>query len=265
MIIKLDWRICIGSCFLILILFYLFTVGGLQKYISVDGVKSPLYSTLDKRNQTRESQPRGTQSREGHIVIDKDEEERRREEKKKEERRMRRMEREREEEWKRRNFFQGTRERNREERVEEQPRVNGSEKAGKSKPIVRWSKPDKSRGERLCAQILSNIFEAPFGTGRLEAILNQETNQPLEIDVYNEELKVGLEYNGPQHYDWPNWTGISWEGFRKQIGRDEMKRIRCSELGIRLIEVPYTVKDNELYDYIIDRLQDLGVKIEFEE
>jgi hypothetical protein len=52
----------------------------------------------------------------------------------------------------------------------------------------------------------------------------------LELDLYNEELNLAIEYNGRQHYD--------QEEFEKQKARDIIKEGYCDIFEIKLIIVP---------------------------
>lgn len=124
-----------------------------------------------------------------------------------------------------------------------------------------WGLPNKSKGEEMCARILANLLGIEFRTYRFDSIRFPETNQPLEIDCYNHEYKIGLEFNGPQHYEWPNWTGQSYEEHLAQTRRDHYKRMRCKELKIRLIEVHYETKKEDLRDFIKSELERMNVHI----
>ena len=73
---------------------------------------------------------------------------------------------------------------------------------------------------------------------------------------YNEELKLALEYNGAQHYKYIPYFHKSKDAFHNQKYRDEIKKYKCKENGIRLIEVPYNVKDIE--EFIERELRKLG-------
>ena len=63
----------------------------------------------------------------------------------------------------------------------------------------------------------------------------------LELDIWIPELKVGIEYQGEQHYrPIEAWGGI--EGLRKQQLRDARKKVLCEEQKISLIEFRYDEK-----------------------
>lgn len=103
------------------------------------------------------------------------------------------------------------------------------------------SKKD-SEGEIRARAFLENYFQKPFPKIR-PAFLNNEITggkYNLEIDCFNEELKLGVEYNGRQHYEYVPFFHTSKEAFYNQKYRDKLKGIYCKENGITLIEIPYT-------------------------
>ena len=107
-----------------------------------------------------------------------------------------------------------------------------------------------SKGEIICRQYLERRFNKPFGKIRPKFLRNQVTSESgidynLELDCYNDELKLALEYNGAQHYKYIPHFHKSKETFHNQKYRDEIKKYKCKENGINLIEVPYDVKDIE--------------------
>lgn len=110
--------------------------------------------------------------------------------------------------------------------------------------------PGSSRKEELCRQIISEIYRKPFVKVRPDFLRNPETGCNLELDCYNQELKIALEYNGAQHYMWPNFTGQSHAEFVEQVRRDMFKQKRCEEEGIYLIIVPYTIPEHLIRQYI---------------
>lgn len=98
-----------------------------------------------------------------------------------------------------------------------------------------------TKGEKLCKQAIEEIYNKPFYTVRPKFLKNPETNRNLELDLYNDEIKIAVEYQGIQHYKWPNYTNCSYEDFIKQVRRDQFKVDRCDQEGIYLITVPYNV------------------------
>lgn len=108
----------------------------------------------------------------------------------------------------------------------------------------------ESRGESICRNILEKFFNKPFPSARPDFLLNSETNRNLELDCYNQELGLALEYNGAQHYDFPNKFHKTLKEFEDQRRRDQLKREVCSSVGIYLITVPYRIPHNKIPKYI---------------
>lgn len=111
-----------------------------------------------------------------------------------------------------------------------------------------------SKGEAECRRCLEEMFGLPFPRVRPDFLRNPETSRCLELDCYNESLKLGLEYNGIQHYVHPNFTGQSYKKFLAQLRRDTFKVEECDRRGVYLITVPYTVKIDDIYSYIQERI-----------
>src|SRR5579872_1960468 len=109
---------------------------------------------------------------------------------------------------------------------------------------------DESRGEILCRKVLEKFYEKPFPKCRPDFLVNPETGYNLELDGYNEELKIAFEYNGIQHYEYPNGFHKTEEEFFDQTRRDGFKKEICKEMGIHLISIPYFIKYEKIMDYI---------------
>lgn len=118
-----------------------------------------------------------------------------------------------------------------------------------------------SKGERACKEALEELFGLPFVTVRPSFLRNPDTGHNLEIDCYNDILKIGVEYNGEQHYKWPNHTGQTKEQFSQQLKRDILKEELCKKIGVKLIIVPYTIRVEKIKSFIETKLTTLGVEI----
>ena len=114
-----------------------------------------------------------------------------------------------------------------------------------------------SKGEIECRRVLEQIFNKPFNKARPDFLNNPVTggNFNLELDCYNEELQIALEYNGIQHFKYVPYFHKNNEAFLNQKYRDDMKRRICKEQNIILIEVPYTVKLENIERFIKDELR----------
>lgn len=80
---------------------------------------------------------------------------------------------------------------------------------------------------------------------RPEILKNPKTGRCLEIDAYHPHLKIGIEYNGIQHYKFPNHihfdTPIGKKAFDDGIERDILKKSLCKDNNIHLIDIPYWI------------------------
>ena len=115
-------------------------------------------------------------------------------------------------------------------------------------------KGKSSKGEKICKQVIEEICNKPFYTVRPDFLKNPETKRNLEIDCYNDECRLGVEYSGAQHFVYPNGFHKTKEEFNNQIRRDMFKVEQCDRNGIYLITVPYTVPHDKIREYIIERL-----------
>ena len=121
--------------------------------------------------------------------------------------------------------------------------------------------PKESKGERASRSAAERIFGKPFIKVRPDFLRNVVTNHNLELDVYNEELKLAIEYSGRQHYEFVPFFHKNYEAFLNQKYRDEMKKNKCKEQGIQLIEIPYTVKLEDIESFIRIESKKLGYDI----
>jgi hypothetical protein len=112
----------------------------------------------------------------------------------------------------------------------------------------------ESRGERICRAFLEQYYGKPFKSTRPDFLQNPLTGRNLELDGYNPEMAMAFEYNGIQHYQYPNVFHKSEEEFEQQLRRDNFKREACDLSGIYLINIPYTVPHTQIPDYIKARL-----------
>lgn len=111
-----------------------------------------------------------------------------------------------------------------------------------------------SKTEGICRSILERHYNKKFPSMRLDILKNPDTGRNLELDCYCHDLRLALEYNGIQHYKYPNRYHKTEDDFIMQLARDEWKSRKCKEHGIYLIIVPYTVKVTELSSFIHQRL-----------
>ena len=112
------------------------------------------------------------------------------------------------------------------------------------------NKSKDSKGERAARAAAERIFKKKFNKVRPDILRNNVTNHNLELDIYNDDLKLGIEYSGRQHYEFVPFFHKNKAELMNQKYRDEIKRMKCKEHSIKLIEIPYTVKIEDIESFI---------------
>jgi len=123
--------------------------------------------------------------------------------------------------------------------------------------------PQESKGEIECRNVLEKYFNKSFPKERPNILRNpvtsdEKTDNNLELDCYNKELKLAVEYNGQQHYKFIPYFHKNRAVFQNQKYRDHIKRELCEKNGITLIEVPYTVKVPDIRSFLLAKLSSAG-------
>lgn len=133
--------------------------------------------------------------------------------------------------------------------------------------IVSFMRPGRRwKMQTICSLIIQSLTCKRFITIRPDWLKNPLTGRNMEIDDYNEELSLGLEYNGIQHYQYtPHFHKEKYCAYDKkvvsgmrhfelQVFRDEVKKTLCDKHGITLLIVPYTIHADSLVSYILSKL-----------
>ena len=111
----------------------------------------------------------------------------------------------------------------------------------------------KSRGEKACLLAMQIIYGKTHrvkSNQRPKWLNNEMTGRSLELDVYCETAKVAVEYNGNKyHYCFQDSKTCSYTMYK-----DSLKRKRCSEMGILLVQVPFFVPLCSIIEYILMRI-----------
>jgi hypothetical protein len=115
-----------------------------------------------------------------------------------------------------------------------------------------------SRSERVCRVVFESIFRASFPRSRPEWLLGRQ-GVPLELDGYCARLKLAFEYQGAQHFAEVKQFRINQQRLAALQDRDEIKRARCREHGVTLIEIPYTISNDKIERHIRAELKRLGI------
>lgn len=127
---------------------------------------------------------------------------------------------------------------------------------GKKRRITQTSK-----GEEICRRYLEHVFERPFQKCRPPFLYNTVTSENLELDVYNPDINLAVEYHGRQHYEYvPFMHNHSRINFHNQKYRDEKKIELCRRNGVPLIVVPYTVPHDRIPGFLRKEIGRLGIQ-----
>ena len=121
--------------------------------------------------------------------------------------------------------------------------------------------PLESKGELLCKDAVTKFFKRPFKKIRPDFLKNEQTGSNLEIDIYNEDLKLAIEYSGKQHNHYTPYFHKNEQAFFDQQYRDNIKERNCRENGINLIVVPYTIKPQHIELFIYKKVRELGYQV----
>jgi hypothetical protein len=117
-----------------------------------------------------------------------------------------------------------------------------------------------SSGEQETCNALCRLFGRTFVKVRPPFLVNPETGRRLELDCFSQELMLGVEYNGIQHYVYPNPFHQTQAEFEAQLRRDRYKVEQCKAVGVRLVVVPFTIKRANIESYLQQEFTRLGFK-----
>jgi len=105
------------------------------------------------------------------------------------------------------------------------------------------------KSEQICRDFFETFFKKTFIKRRPKWLCK------LELDGYNEELKIAFEYNGKQHRDLTPFFHRTEEDFWRQQERDMIKKDLCIKNGVKLFVIP-DEEDGISYDcYHSDNLK----------
>lgn len=113
------------------------------------------------------------------------------------------------------------------------------------------------RNERYTKEVAQTLLDKKFIKVRPTWLLNSKGNV-MEIDIYNDELKLAIEYNGKQHYEFCQFFHKTIDSFHKRLTDDKLKVQLCKTNNVDLIVVPYTENP---YEFLINEFTKRGFKL----
>jgi len=94
-----------------------------------------------------------------------------------------------------------------------------------------------NKGEELVRRVFEDKFKKSFPNVKPKWLINPKTNYTLQLDGFCEELNLAFEYQGIQHYKYPNHCHKNKKEFEKQKYRDKIKKDLCKKHNVKLIEI----------------------------
>lgn len=121
--------------------------------------------------------------------------------------------------------------------------------------------------EEKCRQCIEFIFKQEF-PNVWGIIKKTKTNRNMQLDGYNENLKIAFEYQGEQHYHWENCMANTEEKkkklFQKIITNDIEKLNICRNQNIQLIPIKYFEQykeDKQYLEHVISELKKYNIEL----
>lgn len=113
-----------------------------------------------------------------------------------------------------------------------------------------------SKSEEICRTTFEQLFGYEFPKERPKWLRNSR-NRQMEIDGFCEELGIGFEYQGIQHFS-KQFFGTSLE---QRILDDELKATLCSDHGIHLFIIDYRMEYSQFPAEIKSQAISFGIDI----
>ena len=79
--------------------------------------------------------------------------------------------------------------------------------------------------------------------------LRNVTTYHMELDMFNAEEHIAIEYNGPQHYVVDGKYNKTINDLQRQQQRDERKAMLCKQHHVQLISVKASCPAQEMLDF----------------
>lgn len=125
--------------------------------------------------------------------------------------------------------------------------------------VSKRKRPRINKTENFCRSTVEKMFNHQFPSVRPDWLNNSDSGKNLELDMYNEKLKLAFEYDGAQHAKFNKFFHKSMEDFEKQKERDRTKEEICKNNGIKLIRIPHHIKKQNIKQYILDECDKNGI------
>lgn len=110
--------------------------------------------------------------------------------------------------------------------------------------------------ENVMRRSLEALLGQPCPKARPAFLRNPASNRCLELDAWCERLKIGCEFQGIQHSEYPNPVHTRRAQFYAQVQRDQLKAALCEKHSVRLVLVPHTVTREQMSSFLHSQLHE---------
>ena len=119
------------------------------------------------------------------------------------------------------------------------------------KPYDKWQAE-----EAIIEHISLQLSETPDRQKQFSWLKGKNQRSCLRVDAHYKEHNLIIEYNGEQHYKYPNFYHKTKEDFLKQQQSDLAKLEYCKNNNIKLLVIPFSKKDT-LDSYLQGLIHDI--------
>ena len=114
-------------------------------------------------------------------------------------------------------------------------------------------KHPRTKSEARAVEILCAITSCDLPTAYPKWLVWK--GKSLELDGYNEQKKIAIEFSGPLHTKW--YSGKEpYENYFERITRDIVKKKLCAKNGVLLIVIDMSLPQHHWRNYMLSRLYD---------
>jgi hypothetical protein len=115
------------------------------------------------------------------------------------------------------------------------------------------AKHPRTKSEARAVEILSTIVGCDLPTAYPKWLVWK--GKSLELDGYNEQKKIAIEFSGPLHTKWYS-AKEPYEDYFERITRDVVKRKLCAKNNVLLITIDMSLPTHHWRNYMLSRLYD---------
>jgi len=108
--------------------------------------------------------------------------------------------------------------------------------------------------EKICRALFEHMTGKSFGKHRPNWLRNSR-GRKMELDGYNDELRLAFEYQGEQHSRHVAFFHREEGEFEKRVEDDRRKKELCDHHGVTLLAIEGSIPLEELQIYLTKRLE----------